>query len=78
MREQRAHTEEVRRQNQLLVERLGELEKKTAEVEALKTPPSWAKANRPPRETTQSRTRRARACSGTPPEHAPVHDPARL
>ncbi len=61
LREQRAQTEELRRQNQLLVERVGELEKKIAELAAIKTaPPPWAKANRPKREKTESRMRRAR------------------
>lgn len=62
LREQRAQTEELRRQNQLLVERVGELEKTIAELEVIKTPPPpWAKANRPTRGKTESRTRRARA-----------------
>ena len=62
LREQCAQTEELRSQNQLLIERIGELEEKIAELEALKTPPPpWAKANRPTREKPAGEKRRQRA-----------------
>ncbi len=56
---------EQQRQNALLAERIAELEKKVAELEALKAPPPpWAKANRPPREKPAGTRRKKRA-----PEH---------
>lgn len=62
LREQCAQTEELRSQNQLVIERIGELEKKIAELEALKTPPPpWATANHPTREKPAGEKRRQRA-----------------
>ena len=57
-----AQVTEQQRQNALLVERIGELEQKVAELEALKTPPPpWAKANRAKPEKSPGTTRKKRA-----------------
>ena len=57
------------RQNERLVERIGELEQKIAELAALKTPPPpWAKANRPKPEKPAGTPRKKRA---------PTHDHGR-
>ena len=59
-----AQVADQQRQNERLVERIGELERKIAELEALTTPPpSWAKANRPKPEKSAGTIRKKRGAA---------------
>lgn len=59
---ERARNEELLRQNQALAERIAQLERRMADLEALKTPPPpWAKGNRPKPQTPAGTPRKKRA-----------------